>query len=55
MTVVTVVVFSGTLTDAVVPPPLLVIIGASLTLVTVIVNAFSKNSPPWSVVRTRIE
>ena len=32
-----------------------VTVGASLTLVTVIVNAFSKNRPPWSVDRTRME
>ena len=34
VTVVTALVFSATLTDAVVPPPLLVITGASLTAVT---------------------
>ena len=29
-------------------------VGVSLTLVTVIVKAFSKDRPPWSVVRTRM-
>ena len=28
-------------------------VGASLTLVTVIVKAFSVERPPWSVLRTR--
>ena len=32
-----------------------VAVGARLTLMTVIVNDFSKDRPPWSVVRTRIE
>ncbi len=30
-------------------------VGASLTLITVIVNTCSVNRPPWSVPRTRIE
>ena len=30
-------------------------VGASFTLVTVIVKTWSKDNPPWSVVRTRTE
>ena len=49
VTVVTAVLFSATLTEAVLPPPLDVITGASLTLVTVIVNAWLVGRPPASV------
>ncbi|OQA97960.1 MAG: hypothetical protein BWY22_01046 [Bacteroidetes bacterium ADurb.Bin217] len=32
-----------------------IFVGASFTFATIIVNVFSKNNPPWSVVRILIE